>query len=109
MTAAAVNCLLTEAIWNRVSAEHALLEDASASPDDARCRLTPSRVTKREPENLVVGRTPPSYEAQITRPGRDGRGADSPRPADMIPIESPLSALAGADLLHSGTGGVTIR
>ena len=60
MTAAAVNCLLTEAIWNRVSAEHALPAEASAPPADARSWVAPSQVTRREPQNPVIGRTKPS-------------------------------------------------
>lgn len=60
LTAAAVNCLLTEATRNLVSAGHALSAEASASPADTRRRASPPRITKSEPENPMIGRTKPS-------------------------------------------------
>ena len=45
MTAAAANCLLTEAIWNRVRGAHLAPDSASARPPASSRTADPARVT----------------------------------------------------------------
>jgi hypothetical protein len=57
MTAAAANCLLTDAIWNRVCGVHLAPDPASARPPASSSWTDPVRVTVAAPGRPSIKRT----------------------------------------------------